>query len=123
MSSALVICNGWKADLQRSSVVIDRTGDWEVRLSSFGRAWTYVATAALLLALFIAWNGPMIDASLMPLVIGFWALHVGLTTVLFKCPRCGLSVFATRGGFVLFRGYVPWPHRSCRRCGQNLQTP
>ncbi|WP_240505840.1 hypothetical protein [Erythrobacter colymbi] len=35
----------------------------------------------------------------------------------FNCPRCGKNAFF-RGPFV-----VPWPNRSCNRCGLDLDTP
>jgi predicted RNA-binding Zn-ribbon protein involved in translation (DUF1610 family) len=34
----------------------------------------------------------------------------------FNCPRCGKNLFF-RGPFV-----VPWPNRTCTRCGLNLDT-
>jgi predicted RNA-binding Zn-ribbon protein involved in translation (DUF1610 family) len=35
----------------------------------------------------------------------------------FNCPRCGKNAFF-RGLFV-----VPWPNRSCTRCGLDLDAP
>ena len=34
----------------------------------------------------------------------------------YNCPRCGKNAFF-RGSFV-----VPWPNRSCARCGLDLDT-
>jgi predicted RNA-binding Zn-ribbon protein involved in translation (DUF1610 family) len=35
----------------------------------------------------------------------------------FNCPRCGKNAFF-RGAFV-----VPWPNRTCTRCGLDLDAP
>ncbi|MCZ8369287.1 MAG: hypothetical protein O9293_04855 [Porphyrobacter sp.] len=35
----------------------------------------------------------------------------------FNCPRCGKNAFF-RGPFV-----VPWPNRTCSRCGHDLGSP
>jgi len=54
--------------------------------------------------------------------LAFAAAIVGLVIVntpmlRFNCPRCGKNLFF-RGMFV-----VPWPNKTCGRCGLELDSP
>ena len=46
-----------------------------------------------------------------------WLLSGGIGSFLIACPRCGKSLFM-RGMWS-----VPWPARTCSRCGNDLTAP
>lgn len=86
-------------------------------MSVYSRAWIYVAVVASMLLGGYLWNDGAVPAEALPFVLPLLALHVGLTTFLFKCPRCGTSVFAARAS--VLGPFTPWPHRHCRKCGND----
>ena len=75
----------------------------------------------LLSMLLVVWGGPTLVDMLGPwggAIVGglavIWLLGGGIGSFLLGCPRCGKSLFM-RGMWS-----VPWPARTCSRCGNDL---
>ncbi|MBY8825073.1 hypothetical protein [Sphingomonas colocasiae] len=86
-------------------------------MSPYVRAWAYVAIVASLLLGASIWGDGGVPPAVLPYLVVLFPLHVGLTAVFFKCRACGTSVFAHRPG--MFGPFTPWPHRHCRKCGND----
>lgn len=95
------------------------------RKSIYAKAQTHMI-AMLVAAPVIVWGVPLllmpiglsfetVAAIIIPLMIA-WLLVGGVRSLLLACPRCGKSLF--------MRGFVsmPWPPKTCSRCGQDLTT-
>jgi len=89
-------------------------------MSVYAKAWIYVLIAAALIALYLTFERAISADYRLPILIGVFALNAGLAFILFKCPACGTSVFAACPS--IFGPFVPWPHRICRKCGQDNRT-
>lgn len=62
------------------------------------------------------WSSDNVMFFVMPLALA-WFLVGAIGIFLIACPNCGRSVFIRRLGFG-----VPWPARTCSKCGRDLTT-
>jgi len=105
----------WKADVARPPEF-----GQNLQMSIYRKSWLFMAWVLLVFFSFPVWI-TILDRifGAAGFLIGgaFWLSH-GLAALLaFRCPICGRSLFM-RGEFLS----VPWPAKTCSKCGGDTRT-
>jgi hypothetical protein len=88
-------------------------------MSMYQKAWLFLAWTLLVFFTIPFWLGELqqvFGAASYPIAGVFWLSHGVVALLVFRCPDCGRSLF-TRGMWS-----VPWPAKTCSKCGRDTSA-
>jgi hypothetical protein len=86
----------------------------------YQKGWLFIAWVMFLFIMAPVWFFGAAERWGTPgmlIAMAFWLSQGALSLWLFKCPKCGCSIFASGKGF--FAIHAPWPRRRCGECGHD----